>query len=334
LNKMTHDRRFLDDSHRCTLCGTNLIQGEGEGEGEGESGAPAETTPLTNLDSHSDREKLTSLREKALLIREEAVEERENDLHRCEELLALQQGRTFALRVQEISDAQIAKVTYDYRNSKLREANQHLVIASVQLQTLTEEMEKTNAAMPHLANHDFLTNLPNRLQQHDRITQTIAMAKRKNETLAVLFLDLDRFRAVNATLGYAIGDQLLQAVAHRIKRTLGSSDTVSRQGCDEFIIVLSEDSREKTFALTIEKIYAAVTATYAIASHDFFIGATIGISLFPQDGEDSETLMRNADDAMRYAKENGRNTCQYFGQEIRTYALKRQCIAPRLASNT
>lgn len=321
---MTHDCRFPDDSHRCLLCGTNLIQGDGA------LREPAKA--LANSDGHLDQEKLISLREKALLIREEAVEERENDLHRCEDLLALQQGKTFALRVQEISDAQIAKVTQDYRNAKLKEANQHLVIASVQLQTLTEEMENANAAMPHLANHDFLTNLPNRRQQHDRITQAMAAAKRKNETLAVLFLDLDRFRDVNATLGFAIGDQLLQAVAQRVECALGSSDTVSRQGCDEFIIVLSEVNQDKTFALTVEKIYAAVTATYSIASHDFFIGATIGISLFPQDGEDTETLMHNADNAMRYAKETRRNTYQYFGQEIRTYALKRQ--APRLASNT
>ena len=270
------------------------------------------------------------MRENAVVVREEAVEERESDLHRREGLLALQEGKSFAHRVQEISDAQIVKVAQEDRHSKLKKANEALVIASVQFQTIAEEREKSELTMTHLATHDFLTNLPNRMQLSDRITQAIAFVKRHNEKLAVLFLDLDRFKIVNDTLGHAIGDQLLQAVAQRLKSAIRSSDIISRHGGDEFIIVLSEVSQEKALALNVEEIHEIITVPYSIAGHDLLIGTTIGISIFPQDGEDAETLICNADDAMYYAKENGRNKYQFFGQEVRTRAIERQRVGTGL----
>lgn len=317
MDRRTHDRRSSagdPDHHRPS--GTNLKQGEGE------LMAPNETSPLAMADAHSSHEKLVSSREKALLVREEAVEERESDLHRREELLALEQGKSFAHRVQEISDAQLVKADQEYRHSKLKQANENLVIASVQSQILAEEIKKSKVAAAHLANHDFLTNLPNRIQLYDRITQAIAFAKQHNEKLAVLVLDLDRFKNVNDTLGHAIGDQLLNAVAQRLKRAIGSSDAVSRQGGDEFVLVLCGANQEKTLALNVEKIHELVTAPYIIAGNDLDIGVTIGISIFPQDGEDTETLIRNANEAMYYAKDHGRNQCQYFGQESHTRAAE------------
>ena len=191
---------------------------------------------------------------------------------------------------------------------------------------MAEEREKSELTMTHLATHDFVTNLPNRMQLSDRITQAIAFVKRHNEKLAVLFLDLDRFKIVNDTLGHAIGDQLLQAVAERLKSEIRSSDIISRHGGDEFIIVLSEVNQENALAHNVEKIHEVVTAPYLIAGHDLLIGATIGISIFPQDGDDAEALIRNADDAMYYAKENGRNKYQFFGQEIRVHAIERQRV--------
>jgi diguanylate cyclase (GGDEF)-like protein len=315
-----HDRRSSGDSDRRKSCQTNLPHGQDE------LRTCNETSPLVVADAESSQAKSVRLREKALLIREEAVEERESDLHRREELLALEQGESFAHRVQEISDAQIVKAAQEYRHSKLKQANESLVIASVQLQTMADELERSESAMAHLATHDFLTNLPNRMQLRDRIAQAIAFVKRHNEELAVLFLDLDRFKIVNDTLGHAVGDQLLQAVAQRLKSAIRSSDIISRHGGDEFIIVLSEINQEKALALNVEEIHEIITVPYSIAGHDLLIGATIGISIFPQDGEDSETLICNADDAMYYAKENGRNKYQFFGQEVRTRAIERQRV--------
>ncbi|HCE09586.1 MAG TPA: hypothetical protein DEQ40_13495 [Oxalobacteraceae bacterium] len=320
MDRQIHDRRSSGDSDRRKSCETNLLQVQDE------LRARSKTSRVAIVDAHSSHEESVRLRENAVVVREEAVEERESDLHRREELLALEKGKSFAHRVQEISDAQIVKTAQEYRHFKLKKANESLVIASVQLQAMAEELGKSESAMTHLATHDFLTNLPNRMQLSDRITQAIAFVKRHNEKLAVLFLDLDRFKIVNDTLGHAVGDQLLQAVAQRLKSAIRSSDIISRHGGDEFIIVLSEVSQEKALALNVEEIHEIITVPYSIAGHDLLIGATIGISIFPQDGEDSETLIRNADDAMYYAKENGRNKYQFFGQEIRTRAIERQRV--------
>lgn len=203
-------------------------------------------------------------------------------------------------------------------NTRLRLANERLVIATIEAQILNDEIEKSKVALSHLAYHDFLTNLPNRTQLHDRLAQAIAYAKRHTEKLAVLFLDLDRFKIVNDTLGHAIGDQLLQGVAQRLQSAIRSSDIVIRQGGDEFILVLSEVNQEETLALKVEEIREIITAPYSIEGHDLLIGATIGIAVFPQDGETAETLIRNADDAMYYAKESGRNKYQFFDPAIRT----------------
>ena len=210
------------------------------------------------------------------------------------------------------------------RNLRLRKANEQLVIASVQLQTATEEIERSRAEMVELANHDLLTGLPNRMQLYDRIVQAMALARRHNTKLAVLFLDLDRFKLVNDSLGHAIGDQLLQSIAHRLKGAIRSTDTVSRQGGDEFVLLLSEVEQEDALVLKIGKIHEIIIAPYNVAGHELQIGATIGISMFPQDGEDAETLIRNADTAMYHAKESGRNKYQFYRRDMRALDLERQ----------
>jgi diguanylate cyclase len=264
-------------------------------------------------------------REEANLAREEGVHARE-DATRTREAQALQREGLATLREQEIHEGWASKAAMLDRSIKLRQANEQLVIAAVQLQIATEEIEKSKAEMTHLANHDFLTDLPNRMQLFDRIAQAIALAKRHHAKLAVLFLDLDRFKLVNDTFGHAIGDQLLQSVAHRLKSAIRSSDTVSRQGGDEFVLLLSEVSQEEILALKIENIHRIITAPYCVAGNDLDIGATIGVSIFPADGEDAETLIRNADAAMYYAKENGRNHFQFFRQEMRAIEVERQTI--------
>ena len=293
----------------------DLLRGEGESRERNET----ETSSSALAGEPAGHEKSVSLREKALLVREEAVEERESDLHRREELLASERGMSFAHRVQEISDAQLAKAVQEVHHSRLRQANESLVIASVQSHILTGEINKSNVEATHLANHYFLTNLPNRIQLYDCITEAIAYAKQHHEKLAVLFLDLDRFKSINDTLGHAVGDQLLQAVAQRLQNVIPVFDIISRQGGDEFVLMLSGVNREATLVLNVEQIHALVTAPYLIAGHDLLVGAAIGISIFPRDGADTETLIRNAGDAMYHAKKNGRNKHQFFGEISTTH---------------
>jgi diguanylate cyclase len=303
-------------------CGTSRPQQE-LAISNGNSIANSEMPLPATEDAVSSREKSVSLRENEILAREEIIHQREKAVRR-REIRVLQRERQVAARWREIRQAQMLKATQDELNGKLMQANEHLVIASVQSQILAEELEKSKAAVTHLANHDFLTNLPNRMQLYDRVTQAIALAKRHNSKLALLFLDLDRFKIVNDTHGHAIGDQLLQAVSQRLKSAMRSTDTVSRQGGDEFVLLLSEVSQVQTLALNVEKIHKIVTAPYHIAGHDLHIGATIGISIFPQDGGDTETLIRHADDAMYYAKESGRNKYQFFSPAMRVREIERQ----------
>jgi diguanylate cyclase len=276
-----------------------------------------------NKDAIARREQSAELRENASLAREEGVHMREDAAH-GREVQALQREDAATEREQEIGKAQLLDQAQEDFNLKLRKANEHLIIAAIQSQILAEELERSKAAMTHLALHDFLTDLPNRAQLYDRIDQAIALARRHRTQLALLFMDLDRFKAVNDTLGHVIGDQLLQAVAQRLKSAMRHSDTVSRQGGDEFVLLLSEVSQEKKLVRHIEKLHRIVTAPYCIAGHDLQIGATIGISMFPQHGEDSETLIRHADDAMYYAKENGRNQYQFFNHEMRARETERR----------
>ncbi len=161
-------------------------------------------------------------------------------------------------------------------------------------------------ALRHRANHDFLTDLPNAVLLNDRITQSIAMARRYNKKLAILFMDLDGFKSINDTCGHAIGDQLLQSVASRLKASTRNSDTVSRKGGDEFVILLSEITHAEHAAHSAQKIISAMTAAHQISGLELPVTASIGIGIYPLDGVDAETLLKSADDAMYQAKKGGR----------------------------
>jgi diguanylate cyclase (GGDEF)-like protein/PAS domain S-box-containing protein len=180
--------------------------------------------------------------------------------------------------------------------------------------------------MSHLAKHDILTALPNREFLNDRLEQGIALALRHSRRLAVLFIDLDHFKHVNDSVGHLIGDQLLKAVALRITPCVRSSDTVSRQGGDEFIVLLSEVAHAEDAALIAEKIRLAVLEPYAIANHRLQLTTSIGVSVYPEDGADPETLIQCADTAMYHAKEKGRNNSQFFKEAMNIHAAERQII--------
>lgn len=184
--------------------------------------------------------------------------------------------------------------------------------------------------MAHLAQHDALTNLPNRALLNDRINQAIALAERRSSHLALLFLDLDNFKHINDSLGHGVGDQLLQAVALRLSDCVRSSDTVSRLGGDEFVVLLSESHSAEDAARTAEKILSALAVSHSIGQQQLHITSSIGISTYPNDATDAEGLIKNADTAMYLAKEEGRNNYQFFRHEMNVHAVERQLIEAHL----
>jgi diguanylate cyclase len=180
--------------------------------------------------------------------------------------------------------------------------------------------------MTNLVEHDILTSLPNRPLAAQRLDQGVATAQRHGRRLAVLLIDLDYFRHVNDSLGYRIGDLLLSAVALRIKTCVRSSETVSREVGDEFIVLLSEISRVEDAALIAEKIRLAILRPYRIASHHLHLTASIGISLYPEDSADPGALIRGAHRAMYRAKETGGNKIQFLKEQSDFDTAEREMI--------
>jgi diguanylate cyclase (GGDEF)-like protein/PAS domain S-box-containing protein len=184
--------------------------------------------------------------------------------------------------------------------------------------------------MTHSAQHDFLTGLPNRMLLNDRVTQAIVLAPRHNKKVAVLFLDLDGFKHINDSLGHAIGDKLLQSIAKRLVECVRSSDTVSRQGGDEFVVLLSEIEQSEDPAKTARRMLEAVAEPHPIEHHDLHVTSSIGVSVCPEDGSDAATLIKNADTAMYQAKENGRQSYQFYKPAMSVRAIERQSIEENL----
>ena len=182
------------------------------------------------------------------------------------------------------------------------------------------ERKEAEAEINHLAQHDALTDLPNRRLVQERMQQTLARAKRTQARFAVMFIDLDRFKSINDELGHDVGDQLLQAVAKRLKTTLRGEDTVGRQGGDEFIVLLAWLNAIQDAALVARKILDALAEPFLINGTVLHIGASVGIAAYPQDGDDVETLLKNSDAAMYVAKEAGRGTYRFFSQAMNSSA--------------
>ena len=178
--------------------------------------------------------------------------------------------------------------------------------------------------LSHRAQHDFLTDLPNRVLLNDRINQAISFAARYSKQLAVMFLDLDYFKKINDAFGHAIGDKLLQSVATRLVSCVRRSDTVSRLGGDEFAILLSQVERSEDAVFSAQKILSALAAPYSIDQKHLDINASIGVSTYPSDGQDAETLIQKADTAMYDAKKLGGNSYQFFRADMQARVLERQ----------
>jgi diguanylate cyclase (GGDEF)-like protein/PAS domain S-box-containing protein len=184
--------------------------------------------------------------------------------------------------------------------------------------------------LSHLAQHDILTDLPNRLLLKDRITQAIAAAIRNHTKVAVLFLDLDGFKDINDSLGHAIGDSVLQSVAKRLLSCVRNSDTVSRQGGDEFVVFLSEIKDPISAGIMARKILTAVNESFIFDQHDLQLTASIGLSTYPEDGQDVEELLKKADTAMYEAKKRGHNNYQFFRNDMNARTTEHKWIEAEL----
>jgi diguanylate cyclase (GGDEF)-like protein/PAS domain S-box-containing protein len=174
-----------------------------------------------------------------------------------------------------------------------------------------------------LAYYDALTELPNRILLRDRLSKALANARRQKHKVALLFLDLDRFKTINDSLGHSVGDLLLQAVAERLKNCAREQDTVARLGGDEFLVVLTNVIDIPDAAVAAERFMDTVTNGFVVQGHSLNIGCSLGISVFPEHGADGETLIKNADAAMYNAKERGRNNFQFFTADMNALAVER-----------
>ncbi|MDB5988790.1 MAG: diguanylate cyclase [Herbaspirillum sp.] len=287
---------------------------------------------LSNADTYgigagdnASRDEFTDDWEKCMQAREKISDQRDHIAQLREDAMILRENSISSLE-KIILDTKTTQTILDGYMENLRQANEHLLITTVQAQATTEELKKVRDRMGHMAHHDALTNLPNRVLLMERLQQAISLAKRHCTKLAILFIDLDRFKAVNDSFGHAVGDQLIQAVSNRLLKSVRSTDTVSRQGGDEFVTLLTEIIDEKAVADLAGRMCKSIAAPYTLAAQELRIGVTIGICLYPDDGEDAEMLLQNADVAMYDAKNSGGNQYHFFKPEMNMRAAERQKI--------
>ncbi len=192
------------------------------------------------------------------------------------------------------------------------------------------ERHKAEAFISHQATHDALTGLPNRMFFDQRLSQELALAKQHETLLAVMFLDLDRFKIVNDTLGHGVGDQLLKAVVGRLKNCVRDRDFISRWGGDEFTMLLPNASTQEDVDAIACRVHKVLKSPFQLDGHSVYIGSSIGIALYPDNGQDAETLLKNADTALYRVKENGRSNHEFYSQSFRTESMERLMLEAHL----
>ena len=253
---------------------------------------------------------------------------------------ALDKGaRIIAVTAYSDTDSLLETINIGINQYVLKPIRKEKLIAAIEQCLNDIEMERQlrqqNECIQQMAYYDSLTGLPNRQLFNEFLHQSLAQAQRHKRPLAVLFLDLDRFKVINDTLGHAVGDQLLQAVAQRLKQCCRrEQDKVARRGGDEFIILLPDLNSTQEAVNVAQKIIDVFALSFIIPDHELYIGTCIGISLFPEDGTDGETLIVNADMAMYRAKEEGRNRYHLYNPSMDEQASRRHAMESclRLAS--
>ena len=209
------------------------------------------------------------------------------------------------------------------RQAQLDELERRVDERTQRLQQALDERKAYEVELHHQATHDALTGLPNRHLLGDRTAQCLAQAKRADQRLAMLFLDLDRFKLINDSCGHGVGDALLEAVALRLQATTRDSDTVARFGGDEFVIMLPALAQLEDAGNVAQKVIAAFAKPFAVGGQELHVTASIGLSIYPEDGDNSETLLKHADAAMYRAKEQGGNGLQFYAREMGALAEER-----------
>ncbi len=202
------------------------------------------------------------------------------------------------------------------RAAQLQEANGQLVLAALHAETVAETAVSDLDELTRSSQRDALTDTPNRALMLDRLERAITTARRHRTCIAVVFLDLDRFKQINDTLGHAVGDQVLQLVARRLESVVRDSDTVSRHGGDEFLMLLTGITRASDAALIADKIIAALSAPGRVSGHVLRLSASVGVAVYPEDGEDAATLINRADAAMYRSKKSGLGGFQFHSKEM------------------
>ena len=256
------------------------------------------------------------------------------ETHDAEWLLKRRDGSTFRCRTRgrriDLGDPEqewiwsLEDVTAEHAARELLQSSRDALERAVA--ESTAELREANARARHLADHDVLTGLPNRRLLEDRLTQALALSYRNRKQTAVMFVDLDRFKAVNDSLGHAVGDILLKEVAQRLVRQLRVGDTICRIGGDEFVVVLPELKRSADAAQVAQKVLEQLSQPFMVEERELIVTPSIGIAVFPDDGRDAETLIRNSDAAMYHAKELGRANYQFFTAEMNQAASRRLAL--------
>src|SRR6266571_147976 len=208
-------------------------------------------------------------------------------------------------------------------NVNLEKQAAELSQTNVRLKDEVKERVRSEEQIQYLAYHDALTTLPNRALFSKILNHGISQAHRRKKELAVLFIDLDRFKNINDTLGHEAGDALLKEVGKRLKQSLRESDTVARLGGDEFVVLLEELADQKHVSVVAHKILTTLVKPFVTLGQEFRVTASIGISTYPADGEDERSLMKNADIAMYRAKEEGKNNFQFYSKELNEHSFER-----------
>ncbi len=234
----------------------------------------------------------------------------------------IQQTRRVLQGEQVVYEVQVAGRQFEVHSSPTRnDAGE--VTGAIGLAVDITERKRAEARIEQLATRDPLTGLPNRLLLQDRVAHCLAQARRRQRRVALLFIDLDRFKTINDSLGHHVGDALLKEVANRLSSSLRATDTLSRLGGDEFLVVIQDLRHSQDAARVAEKLLGVLNGPFVIEGHTLNTSCSIGISVFPDDGEDLSTLMKNADTAMYHAKEQGRNNYQFFSREMMGRAMRR-----------